>query len=340
MKGFKKYLAIGLAMVLTLSTSVMAFAESTGSMSGTGNLEGTVDKDVYSVVLPTADDADLDFILDPEQLIKNTNAAKYEDKTFEEGATLFFASTVSDNDYSSTSDALTVVNKSTFDIDVALSAEVTGADGITLTDDKTFADDTSASVYLALIDGTNEAAITADGATIKTQVAAAPEGAYQYTWTQEDGYKYELVSGNDIDIEFADYSFQLTGASNSNGDWSDLADAAPEVTVTWDIKEHKDNAAPSITATTATFSKASGATISVDLGGGDLGATGIASVAIIASGKTYAFAAGTYTLTGSTLKFEKTASLASLAAGSTRTVRVTFDDAASTYFDLTVTVAD
>lgn len=337
MKKFKKYMAVTLATVLTLSTSVMALA----GITGEGGLEGTVDTDVYSVILPTEADnvADLDFILDPEQLIANTDAEKYGGVEFEEGATLFFANGVSDNTtYSSKSDDLTVVNKSTFDVDVTVSATVTGADDITLTDDSTFADDTSASVYLALVDDENEVAITSSGASIKTQVDKAPAGAYEYSWSEEKGYEYKLsVSANDM--EFPEYSFNLTGASNSAGDWSELEEIAPTVEVTWEIKEHKDNAAPSIATTAVTYSKANGVNISVDLGGGELGATGITSVDTVAAGKKYPWTTG-YTLTGSTLKFDSTAAINTLAVGQSRTVRVTFDDDAATYVDLTVTIAD
>lgn len=338
MNNFKKYIAITLATVLTLSTSVMALA----GITGEGELEGTVDTDVYSVILPTeaAQVANLDFILDPEELIANTDAAKYNGADFEDGATLFFANGVSENaTYSSKSDDLTVVNKSTFDVDVAVSATITGADGITLTDDKTFADDKNASVYLALVDGDNEVAITADGASLKSKIAKAPEGAYEYSWSEQDGYKYELsVSANDMDFE--DYSFNLTGACNSAGDWSELESIAPSVEVTWEIKEHKDNAAPSLGTTAVTFSKASGATIPVDLGGGDLGATGIKSIATIVNGKAYAWATSDYTLSGSSVKIPTTASVKDLAVGQTRTVKVTFADKAATTATFTLTIAN
>lgn len=338
MKRIKKYMAITLAMVLTFSTSVMALA----GITGEGELEGTVDTDVYSVILPTeaAQVANLDFILDPEELIANTDAAKYNGADFEAGATLFFANGVSGNaTYSSKSDDLTVVNKSTFDVDVAVSAAVTGADDITLTDDKTFADDTNASVYLALVDNDNEVAITADGATLKSKIDKAPAGAYEYSWSQADGYKYSLsLSANSI--QFAEYTFNLTGASNSAGDWSGLENIAPSVEVTWDIKEHKDNAAPTLGTTAVTFSKASGATLPVDLGGGDLGATGIKSIATIVSGKAYTWATSDYTLSGSSVKIPTTASVKDLAVGQTRTVRVTFDDKASTALTFTLTIAN
>ncbi len=350
MKNLKRFLALGLALVLTVSSSVMVFAEDpegesttpATSMEGSGAVEGSVDTDVYSVVLPTEAEsaASLDFILDPEGLIENTEGAAHTGETFEDGATLFFKNADGDTTWSSTSDELVFVNKSTYDVDVSVSAEVTGADGITMTEDKAFTDDTSASMYLALVDGEDaETAITSGAATAKVQVAKAPEGAYEYSWTEEDGYKYSLASDL-TDITFAEAAFKLTGACNAAGSWGDLTAVAPKVTITWNIAEHKDNAAPAIATTDVTFSKASGATVSVDLGGGDLGATGIASIATIVSGKAYAWTAADYTLEGSTLKFPASASISGLAVGQVRTVKVTFNDTAATAVTLTVTVAE
>ena len=53
----------------------------------------------------------------------------------------------------------------------------------------------------------------------------------------EEGAVIEAtISGiSEEDEEYNEYSFQLTGAVNMNGDWSELTDIVPEVTVTWEV---------------------------------------------------------------------------------------------------------
>lgn len=240
-----------------------------GSTTGDGELEGTVSTDVVSVVLPSiaVDDTTFDFILDPEGLIDATGAARYNSATFGTG-TLFFANTDEDGNvtgYSNASDELTVTNKSSIPVDVSLSAAVKNATGITLTDDSTFADDTSASVYLAITDGTNTVAITDAGASVSTQIDAAPDGSYEVQWNSTDE-KYEFVLADEANTEFAEYSFQLTGASNADGDWSGLEEVAPSVEVVWNVAAHSDSylSATSVTssANTITLSLPAGVTVS------------------------------------------------------------------------------
>lgn len=244
MKNYRKIAAGLLAATMVVSSSMVAFADE-GSTTGAGTLEGTVSTDVFDVKLPTIAEGDttFDFILDPEGLIKETGADRYNNATFGTG-TLFFTNVTTTDagttySYSNTSDALNITNYSSIAVDVALSATVSNAEGITLTQDSTFADDTSASVYLAITDGTNTAAITDAGASVNTQMAAAGEGAYNIEWNDNDE-KYECVLDDSDSSLFATYSFQLTGASNANGDWSGLADIAPSVEVVWNVTAHSD----------------------------------------------------------------------------------------------------
>ncbi|EOS68734.1 hypothetical protein C817_05892, partial [Dorea sp. 5-2] len=74
-----------------------------------------------------------------------------------------------------------------------------------------------------------------DGVTRDIIIDAAPEDAYEYGYDSErKEYTYQMkedVSG----IEFPSYSFQLTGASNGNGDWSEFTKETPKLTVSWKI---------------------------------------------------------------------------------------------------------
>lgn len=174
--------------------------------------------DVFQVVLPANVDHVFDFIMDPQKLIDKTDAQAYDGSQFEEDATLFFKRSDEDSDeeYSSVSDALTIINKGSVDVDVRLTASISpdSVKGIRLSDDPKFKDSTDASLYLALTDGENIVPIgSEEGAVIEATISGISEE----------------------DEEYNEYSFQLTGAVNMNGDWSELTDIVPEVTVTWEV---------------------------------------------------------------------------------------------------------
>ncbi len=180
-------------------------------------------EEIVQVILPTTAVQIFDFILDPQELIQKTDAAAYGGKSFEEGATLFFErfDGKTEEDYTSDSDAVNIINKGDTPVDVEVKASVTVsmADGLIMTDDREFTDDTSTSLYLALTDGETTVPITLEeGAIIHTELPPAAAD------TDEDGR----------------YFFWLTGASNGKGDWYELRDMEIEVKVTWKVVSKED----------------------------------------------------------------------------------------------------
>lgn len=207
--------------------------------TGTGKVEGNVEKNVYQVILPTISEGTFDFIIDPQGLINETNGAAYGNKIFSDDSTLFFKRTDGKvgEDYSNTSDEITITNMSSVPVMVSVNVSIqeSSLGGITLSDDREFTDDTSTSLYMALIDGENIIPIGREGVSFDVMVDAAPEGTYVYTYNNAEG-KYDYRLADDLgDIEFHKYSFQLTGATNGKGDWSQLDDAAPKINVAWKI---------------------------------------------------------------------------------------------------------
>lgn len=341
MKNYKRILAGVLAGTMVMGSSLVVLADN-GSTTGEGQLEGTVSTDVFSVVLPTLADPDttFDFILDPEGLIKATSAARYNNATFGTG-TLFFANTGADGSvtgYSNTSDELTVINKSSIPVDVSLSAAVKNATGITLTDDSTFTDDTSASVYLAITDGTNTIAITDAGASVSTQIDAAPTGSYKVQWNSTDE-KYEYVLADEANTTFADYSFQLTGASNADGNWSGLEEVTPSVEVVWNVSAQL--AVPGIVgAKTYNAVADSAVVVAISLGKDAAAATDISGVTYTnKSGAEVAVVSGTgYTYENGVLTLKESTVNSFISASSeTRTFTITFNDSAATTASFTLT---
>lgn len=207
------------------------------------NSENLIDTNIYQVVMPTNTDGIFDFILDPESLINTTNAAAHGGKTFEENSTLFFhrLDGQSPEDYSNKSDFVTITNKSSIPVDVHLEIQIieSSIPGISMSDNREFIDDNRPSLYLALLDGEQIVPIGPEGISIDVTVDAAPEGAYEYVYDTENiAYAYRLK--DDLsEIRFHEYSFQLTGAANGKGDWSNLTNITPEIVVTWMVTPSK-----------------------------------------------------------------------------------------------------
>lgn len=254
MRNWKRVMAAAMAATMVMGSSTMALAADTGTGTGTGAMEGTVSTDVWQVVVPTDAGTSFNFTLDPEGLIAKTNEEKYGggDK-YQDDATVFFGNVGTDGSiasYSSTSDAITLVNKGTQFAKVTLKAAMSDHDGITMATSDEFAD-TTVSLYLAMVDadGTETAITGTSGSETEATavIGAAPDGAYEYKY-DADGQAYEYALVDDVTgITFEEYSFQLTGACNTVADWSALASAAPVVTVTWDV------AAYTPTGTVASF---------------------------------------------------------------------------------------
>lgn len=223
----KRSIARLLAIVMLVGSSMTIHAnELESDQTADTHMEEDNDKsDVVRVILPTDAIEIFDFILDPQGLIQATNGAAYEGNTFEKDATLFFKRTDEDaqENYSSTSDAVKVANKGLTPVDVVVAAKIatSSVEGFAMSDDREFTDDTRASLYLALTDGETTVPIMVDEeASLSISIPAA----------SEDG------EGENI------YSFWLTGASNSKGDWSRLKEIAPEVTVTWEVTSNETEA--------------------------------------------------------------------------------------------------
>lgn len=347
-----------LAIVMTLHGSMAVLASDRASILGkmtetrigVGNLEGTLaDRDVFNVVLPvipgngtvsanTPVPSAYDFIVDPKGVA--ADKLKEQGKKVESGVNLYFQNKENSSyDYSSTSDAFTIRNRSTMNVDVELEASLTGMDDIKLTSDSSFANSMSASIYLALRD--NKGGIMSNdvyGAFLKTTLKGQPD-AYEIIYDPtNDKYKYQMKSDAALaadKIVFDDYTFRLNGACNLANNWSKLSDyATPTITVTWIVKPRPESMAPSIGKTFYVMEKGRDIRLSVDLGAGDLGGTGITSItagATTLSSQQYALSGRILTIKGSyvtTLMNQDVTSQEHI---------ITFNDKAKTQIAITLT---
>lgn len=240
-RNFRKVIVLALSSVMVIASPIFILAEEPGqaNASGVGQIEEFIKPDVYQVVLPTDVKGIFDFVLDPQKLIEETNAEAYGGKTFEKGATVFFhrSDGRTAEEYSSSSDSVTIINRSTVPVDVVVEVSISpdSLGNITLTDDRGFTNDTGTSLYMALTDGKHIVPVKTEGSSIQTAIPAAPGDAFKYIYDQERGeYSYKLKE--DLNgIPFPEYSFQLTGAVNEKGDWSTVREAAPLVNVIWKV---------------------------------------------------------------------------------------------------------
>ncbi|HCT89963.1 MAG TPA: hypothetical protein DF613_01070 [Lachnospiraceae bacterium] len=180
-----------------------------------------VEQESLSVDLPTLqedEESPFDFMIDPQNLIYETDASIYGGGVVEKGANLLFHNRAEGKyDYSGSSDKLTVTNRSNVPVRITISAGIRDADDMQFVQDKDFPEDASCCVYLALVDDAgNEQPMSADGeVSICAELPGIPEDA-----------------GADTERT---YSFGLIGDCSTDAGWSDIS-VHPEVTVTWKVE--------------------------------------------------------------------------------------------------------
>ena len=357
-QGYKKVIAYFLIIIMMMSNGSLEISAANavnGTISGTGELEGIVTPDVFHVELPAvpgngtmdsvsanvAVSTPFNFIMDPMGLL----TSKYPDKKIEKDATLYFENEEpgSSYDYSHISDALTIRNKSTMDVDVELESAITGMDGIKLTSDSEFLNDTSASVFLAMIDSSGKiSSMDIYGSFCKTVLKGRPD-AYKVIY-DTSGQKYDYALKDDTELKnsgitFPKYTFRLTGACNPKNGWSNIKDdMQPEITVTWMVSPRPDHVAPSIGKVLYAMMKGRGVAVSVDLGSGNLAAKGIQSIVFEDQGRTESLPSDSYILADGILKFKAALITKLVQAGVTsQDYTVIFNDKANTQVKVTLT---
>ncbi len=278
-KTFKRFLAFAMVAVLMANPMSALAAETTeettspaiGSADASGDVEGFVDTTIFKVVLPTSAEGTFDFIMDPQGLIAATSGDAYggtASADFEEDATVFFQTASADaakKDYKSTSNYIQVLNRGTVDVNVTVEATIDGLSDIAMAADEaafTSGDAAVPELYLAFTasgDASGDAkdapvALTKDGAKITAVLDAADQDMYEFNYASGEytfDLKDEYVSGDADD--FADYSFALTGACNSEADWTDVKTAVPAVNVVWTLEDTEaDTATPTDVAWSST----------------------------------------------------------------------------------------
>jgi hypothetical protein len=314
----KRFLSVVLSAAMVVGSTVTASANSVsvntgsstnGTLSGKARMEGVVNTDVFHVIVPTTptNASQMNFIMDPQELIKATGGERYlktntanstgvsvNAKTDIEDGTVYFVNSENATKtvkLSQKSETLEIINKSSKEVDVSLNAQVKALGSVNVTDDKTFEGSVSADLYMAVVekDGT-ETSISDSSAEIKqcTLEDAAKFYKKEYVSGNEGGpnsvYEYRIPSANETAnrSQYPRFSFQLTGACNTKADWSKVpVTTAPEVEITYNISKVAD-AAPALTGSnTITVTADRGARVDLSYGKGSLAATGSSKISKI-----------------------------------------------------------
>ena len=192
--------------------------------------------DVINVQLPLlGQTSPFDFLIDPQNLLYATDAAKYGGGKVEEGAGLLFRNTEGEYMFSSKSDRLTIVNRSNVPVRLSIRASVKSSDGIEFVDSYSQLEGETPSIFMALADDDGiRSVITGYGeASIDVVLEAAPEGTYSFEWNEEQ-QKYDYKVTNE-DAEFDSFSFCVVGDCNKEGKWLGLS-ANPQVSFSWNTE--------------------------------------------------------------------------------------------------------
>ena len=233
MSKMKRAVAIALAAAMTMGSTLTVFADETGSggTTGKGENEGHVDQELINVVLPTVptgDGSPFEYVTDPERLIQATGGARYEDYTFPDAGDdtgVYFR--VGEKEFANTSSTLKVINKSSCDMTITVSAKATAVGdkdlALATADDQVNA---TTPLYLGLKVGTTTQAVSTTEAQVPKTISGTP-GNFEIQYT---GSAYEYVTKADA-ANWKALDFSLTGKVN-NGTVAD-GTTAPTVEVTW-----------------------------------------------------------------------------------------------------------
>lgn len=309
--------AVFIAALLAVNSASVVFAQrKTGTGYGIGSFEGNVKPGVLNIELPLETengeaDPKLGFILDPNDLISKTKAARYKDVTFDgtQNSCFYFRNTVVDEDdnekisFSNKSDELTAVNKTLKDVAVSVTATLTDYEGIDLTGDsddfKATVDKPTILVSLEDNDAGNDAECIVDvgagaTATLESVLTASNPDAFVVEYSEANQeYRYNVGTyANQNPDMFSKYSFWINGLiakndSTNQTDWSDVSETiAPRLELVWAFKDQPaDDELPGLERKTVKLSRdEEGKTINFSLGGANNLASGITQFKVSGTG--------------------------------------------------------
>ena len=271
----KKILAVVLTAAMAIApTTVFAadIKEATGSaVTGAGSSAGWVETEVIQYELTTGT---LNFKIDPQGLLSVPNDGTETATLSNEGDIQFGPGS-----------ALKVKNKSSVDIGVNVTASITSNDDNlnVVTDVANFVTNskykTATDTSICISTTTTPAATGIDGISkTGTVIGAAMENAKsEYVYKNDSGSYSYVLKGTPVDANFKVFEIGFTGKVSAKGDWSSYATNTKDLGLKVVYEVDKLDSSVSVTnvtvggtevkfatASTPTYSKASGGKITVD----------------------------------------------------------------------------
>lgn len=247
MKNRKRFLALVAAAAMVIApSSAFATNVTNGAIDGvggqgSGTTEGWLDKEYFKVEYPTIADGELDFIMDPQELIKNTSGTDkmHGAETFEPNQTLFFKTDGATN-WTHTSKAYEVKIWSTSVVDVSVSAKVS-AGAIEISTDSAFTANEKPSIYMAVEKETSTPNNYAVGAVVDPSKQVGTMNVTTAALDIDNDFEIKVATGSYIfalkDSAVAKtVKFRLSGSANKNANWKDVVDVEPTVDLVWSVK--------------------------------------------------------------------------------------------------------
>lgn len=319
-----------------------------GELTGSGDLEGYVDKKVFRIVLPTTN---VNFTLDPQGLLNAADKDKY---GIASGAVYFENAPTADGGtatYSNKSDDIKFVNKSSYAIKVGLAVTLDTGD-ISLVKTADIGTATTPALSLGLLKDDDTTATDIDSASFKSTPAslqAVPEvsdsvtDGYKLTGSSTDPgdgtqpskngmyYSYKLTDDYEAGANQT-VKYKLTGSCNNVAGWAKI-DKAVTAKIAWTVA---DATAPGITGTDYSRGSATNTYTLENI------SQGISSIAVSVDGKTIAATVptGAYSVdentTTLTIDGTKNTPVGAGAVGAVRYFIVTFADGSKLTFSVNV----
>lgn len=170
--------------------------------------------DIISVELPLIDEngkSPFDFVISPQKLLYHIDDEQCGNISVEEEATVYFENQDGEYDFSKNSDWLSVINRSTVPILLTVTANIENLGEINISESNDFTDRDDPGFYLALMDDKGN--------------------VWSFCEDEKIFFTIEMEAEDD-----EPYSFRLTGACNTNADWSGIEEH-PVVMITWGVEE-------------------------------------------------------------------------------------------------------
>ncbi|MBP1591337.1 MAG: hypothetical protein ILP22_04790 [Oscillospiraceae bacterium] len=322
--------------------------EASAVNKGKGDIEGLVNTKVFQVTLPVHGNS-LDYVADPQGLIRKTNAAKHPDSVYDANANVFFNNGKRTAEggknvtyFSGTSDPLTIVNKSSAAVTIVARVSAYYEQGVknpvSVAGSRDWENVSTPSICLSVVrdDDGSEVVLSKHEKVITASVAGCPE-AYRFVYEKdgsgEENYGYRITED---EYKFSSFSLRMTGECNSDGDWkSDTDYDFPSTSIVWNVG-FAVSAKPCVNEDYYTVAFGSEIKVPFSLGLFEASASGIAAAEFQAkSGETVMITGNGDYISNTENEITLTSDFASYARSlGGGTLKLTFDDPDETYAEI------